>query len=127
MIDVDKAALDFLLDDGTVTTKVGARAWAQLTPVEDYDPKEGGAVCISQRSSIVRDDTLIDASIQVRCYGADGVVAWDVFNTVFTALHEKSDAVVKWGHQEQLVGLILEPGTQRHYILVYFQMFMVNS
>ncbi len=127
MIDVDEAALDFLLADGTVTTAVGDRAWAQSVPIEDYDPEDGGAVCINQRSSIIRYTTLIEASVQLRAYGADGAAAWDVYKIAHAAMHEQGSAVVKWAALEQLVGLLEEPGTRRHYILSYFTMIMVNS
>ena len=124
MLDVDATAVALARLDGALVTAVSGRIYGGATPPVDYDPEQGGAVCLRSRGGSTRNDNLLDVSIQVKCYGKDAVDAWQTYQLTYNALHEKSSAAVTFS-QSQVIGQGLqEPGTGRDYILAYFRMHM---
>lgn len=124
MIDVDAAAVALARLDAALVTAVSGRIYGGDTPPVAYDLASGGAVCLRSRGGPTRYDSLLDVSIQVKCYGKDAVNAWQTYQLTYDALHEKSNSQVTFS-QSQIIGQALqEPGTGRDFILAYFRMMM---
>lgn len=124
MIDVDAAAVALARLDATLVTAVSDRIFGGDAPPVDYDPAQGGAVCLRSRGGPTRYDNLLDVSIQAKCYGPTAVAAWQTYIHTHGALHEKSSAVVAFSQSEVTGQALAEPGTGRDYILAYFRMNM---
>lgn len=124
MIDVDAEAVVLARLDAALVTAVSNRIYGGSTPPVDYDPADGGAVCLTSRGGPTRYDNLLDVSIQVKCYGPTAVSAWATYQLIYAALHEKSDSTVTFSRSEVVGQALTEPGTGRDYILAYFRMTM---
>jgi hypothetical protein len=128
MIDIDAAAHAFLLSDSAVSAAFGERVWAGTDePPANYDPAVGGGVCIGSRGGQKRYETLLAASMQVKCYGLTSVAAWNTYALVADALSETAGATVCWSDIEVLGKAIEEPDTGRWFVLAFFQMLMRNN
>ena len=124
MLDVDAAAVALAMADSALATAVSNRIYGGSTPPVEYDPADGGAVCLRSRGGPTRYDSLLDVSIQAKCYGPTAVDAWQIYQFTYDALHEKSNSQITFS-QSQIIGQALtEPGTGRNYVLAYFRMMM---
>ena len=124
MIDVDAAAVALAQSDAALNTAVDGRIFGGDAPPRDYKPASGGCVVLKSRGGPVRDDPLIDVSIQAKCYGPTAPAAWTVYQVLYDALHETSGGQVTFSRSEISGQYLTEPGTGRAYILAYFRMFM---
>ena len=109
------------LADAALATAVDGRIYGGDAPPADYDPA-GGCVVFKSRGGPTRYDPLINASIQVKCYGPTAPVAWQIYQLTYDALHEASNGRVAFSQSETTGQQLTEPGTGRVYILAYFRM-----
>ena len=121
---MDAAAVALARLNSALVTAVSGRIYGGDTPPVDYNPANGGAVCLRSRGGPTRYDNLLSASFQVKCYGPTAVAAWATYQLTYAALHEKSSANVVFSRSEVTGQGITEPGTGRDIILAYFRMNM---
>jgi hypothetical protein len=121
MVDVDAAAVALAMGNAALATAVSNRIYGGDAPPVDYDPSDG-AVCLKSRGGQTRYDPLINASIQVKCYGATPPAAWQIYQLTYNALHEARNGQVTFSQSEVTGQQLTEPGTGRVFILAYFRM-----
>lgn len=124
MADLDATALAFAQTHAPLVAGVDVLQVGSLLP-EDFEATTQTAVLIQVRPSPpMYHGKTANVSVQAKCYGPDSVSAWDIYNLLLMAWHERSASGVKWSQLAQTGQLLQEPDTQRPFILAFFSMHM---
>ncbi len=126
MIDVPLAIRTYLVAQPSLTALTGQRIWAErAVPPAGYVPAQGGAIAYRLRGGNVTYETLINPSVQFKCYGADEAVAQSVYRALVDVLHEPTgNRVFKQSLCEVLGQTLDEPDTGWVFVLTFFRFWL---
>lgn len=105
------------------------RVWPERdTPIPDYKPAQGPAICFKARDDQYdEEDAVIWVSYQVKFYGLTEKTAYDLYRTFRAeAIPYRGNSVVnivKEGGGQSL----LEPDTEWFYVLAFFRVMFLNQ
>ncbi|HEX9923237.1 MAG TPA: hypothetical protein VGD99_11295 [Anaerolineae bacterium] len=108
---------------------VSTRIWAERdTPVPDYTPSDGPAICFKARDDQYdEEDAVIWVSYQFKFYGLTEMTAYDLYRAFRAeAIPYQGPSVmniVKEGGGQSL----LEPETEWFYVLAFFGVMFLNQ
>lgn len=123
MVDVLDVVRDFLIADTTgVYALTGSRIYAgRDVPPVGYTLDDGQCITLKARGgSTAYDDPHVNASIQVKCYGATEYAAETLYRAVYNRLHLGRSTTILHSEIEILGQQLEEPGTQWFFTLAYF-------
>ncbi len=123
MIDVPLAIRTYLVAQPSLTALTGQRIWAErLMPPAGFVPAQGGAIAYRLRGGNVTYETLLNPSVQFKCYGANEAVAQSVYRALFDVLHEPAQSrPFKQSLCEVLGQTLDEPDTGWTFVLTFFR------
>lgn len=120
---------DYLLSQGSLTTLVSERVYAECDyPPVTYRIAQGPAICFKIRGGdIDPSEALQRPSVQFKCYGRTEQEANTLYRTLHSMLHGKKSESIRWAYLEVLGQTLSEPETDWPFVLVFYRMFITNA
>lgn len=128
MNNVSKTLRDYLLTKAGLTALTGTRIYAEAnTPAAGYKPSDGGAVCFKVRGGRPEYvDVLLGPSVQFKCYGSSELVANQLYQALYDALHNAQTNAVRMARCEMLGQTLAEPESGWPFVLTFFKVMIAN-
>lgn len=97
-------------------------------PNVGYEPSQGPCIVFRVRGGTnSHDDDLLFPSMQIKCYAANELAAYTLYQNLRTALQYANNENVAWAAEEMIGQPLNEPDTGWPYVLAFFGLTIKNQ
>ena len=127
MRDLLADVLGHLQANAPLVAVVGGRIYAgTATPPNSYKPTQGACIVFDFRGGQPAYEGMERPRLQTKTYGLTPYVAQAGYRALVDALHEVQGGNVRWAKLSTYGQNLLEPETDWHFVLAFFEL-MIRS
>lgn len=110
-----------------ITAVVSTRIYSGKNFPPGYSVSDGPAILMQPRGGEIHySGKALEPSMQIRCYGANELVAENLSGLVFTALNNHQGNGLVGAYLEAMPTPLRDPETGWDYVLSYYKVFITN-